>query len=75
MTNKSGNEPAYPTHVDFQATKVEDYMGLTKREYFAACALQGLLANHTIGDDERCAEWAVQHAGLLISELEKESNG
>lgn len=48
--------------------------GLTKREMFAAMAMQGLLAHH--GDDEydyralaRCAVW---RANALLSELAKE---
>ena len=47
--------------------------GLNKREYFAAVALQGLLAHH--GDDdyprESIAEYAVEHADLLLKELDK----
>lgn len=37
MTN--GNDRAYPTHIEG---------GLTKREYFAAMAMQGLISSFTV---------------------------
>ncbi len=47
--------------------------GLTKRELFAAMAMQGMLAN---GVDRHAAHvnaiYAVQHADALINELNKE---
>lgn len=54
-----------------------DYMkyvpGLTKRELFAAMALQGILANYgRMGSREQYAQEAVMHADLLIAELAKE---
>lgn len=67
--SENGNKPA------FVALEVEGAgLGLTKRELFAAMALQGLLAHH--GNDEydyralaRCAVW---RANALLSELAKE---
>ena len=51
--------------------------GLTKREYFAGLAMQGILANHTgplhIGPG-RCAAVAVDHADALLKALEN-NNG
>jgi hypothetical protein len=44
--------------------------GLTKREYFAAVALQGILSQ----DDSRpsdAATWAVEYADALIDALNK----
>jgi len=44
--------------------------GLTKREYFAAIALQGILSQ----DDSRpsdAANWAVEYADALIDALNK----
>jgi hypothetical protein len=56
------NSPAFA-----KATKNPNLIGLTKREYFAAAALQGLLAS---GRDEiMAAEPAVQAADQLIAEL------
>ena len=54
----------------------EDYIidgGLTKREYFAAMALQGIIANKDGLDIkiERIVESAVDTADALIEELSK----
>jgi hypothetical protein len=48
--------------------------GLTKREYFAAMAMQGLLANSFRSPTsyiESNAEYAVNYADALIAELNK----
>ena len=47
-------------------------LGLTKREYFAAMALQGLLANKYVLQ-EHAPEEAVYIANELINELNKET--
>ena len=51
--------------------------GLTKREYFAAMALQGLLANSNdrlvSADDETIAMTAVDAANALINALNKKN--
>lgn len=51
----------------------EDWaIGLTKREHFAALALQGLLACSEVhGSDERLSACAVKFADALIAELNK----
>ena len=50
-------------------------MGLTKREWFAGMALQGLLACHIVfGTDEELAKFAVDHADALLKHL-AESDG
>ncbi len=57
-------EPAFPTEDDMQF-----YHGLTKREYFAAIALQGLLTHdhsHT-----SVIQQAVKLADMMIEELDK----
>lgn len=55
--------------------------GLTKREYFAAIAMQGLLAGETLVDEDDplrlrpVQEWAaaaVTHADALIAALNRE---
>ena len=48
--------------------------GLSKREYFASLAMQGLCANAEIGTDpERTIAWlAVRQADALIEALNKE---
>lgn len=45
--------------------------GLTKRELFAAMAMQGLLANPEELGSFSIAELSVMHADALISELSK----
>jgi hypothetical protein len=61
------NEPAYPN------IQLPSLKGLTKREYFAAMALQGIIANKDGLDIkiERIVESAVDTADALIEELNK----
>lgn len=67
MTN--GNDRAF-------ATQFSDQEGLTKREYFAAMAMQGIMANSddaiTRFSHEDIALIAVSTADALIAELNKE---
>lgn len=66
MTN--GNDPVYPiTYKD----QCEDNFksGLTKREYFAAIALQGILSNAHLINHKLAHEIAVESADNLINEL------
>lgn len=49
------------------------YCGLTKREYFAIRALEGLLANSSLNVTKSYeVSLAVEYADLLIAELNKE---
>lgn len=63
------NEAAFPYPLE------KDHYGLTKREYFAARALQGLLSDHTLNKDpdfqsaRDYAEAAVDFADELIAVL------
>lgn len=91
MTNS--NDPTYPTDEKweyedpgagkFTRYKIPKYPGLTKREYFAAMAMQGILGtrNHSVyyvdrhsDDDIISADThnAVRIADALIAELNKE---
>jgi hypothetical protein len=78
MTEKAknlGNEFAYPfleSENDFPITYIQK--GLTKREYFAAKAMQGLLADPNIIDFKAAAHWAVKCADDFLEELCKEEN-
>jgi hypothetical protein len=47
-------------------------MGLTKREMFAAMAMQGLCADSNFPDSPRLIEASVELADALLAELEKE---
>lgn len=63
-----GNQPAFPNeHVLF-------HPGLTKREYFAAIALQGLLAQESehwnFFDNNERAHAAIAQADALIAALQ-----
>ncbi len=66
------NEPINPCQVMGSDGNVKGVDGLTKREYFAAMAMQGTL----VGIDEKqnfkiIAEWSVQQADALIEALNK----
>ncbi len=53
---------------------VQSSDGLTKREYFAALAMQGFCqsADWCSNDDEECARVSIKQADALIIELNKE---
>ncbi len=64
----NGQSTAFPTDIDD---------GLTKREWFAGMALQGLIACETVmvsGDATELAKFAVEHADALLKQL-AESDG
>ncbi|MDP5205482.1 hypothetical protein ORI99_00255 [Alishewanella sp. SMS9] len=80
---RNADLPAMPTHDVFDdcgidgnsgphLTQTTNY-GLTKREYFAGLAMQGLLAKH--GDDDynasNIAGYSAKHADALLAELER----
>jgi hypothetical protein len=70
MTNKE--HYAFPVEVN--KNYYYFHAGLTKREYFAAMAMQGLLANSFRSPTsyiESNAEYAVNYADALIAELNK----
>ena len=81
MTNP--NDPAYTCSMPVMAKNNEDGLlykvgeqpraGLTIREYFAAMAMQGLLARSTDrAQTEMLMEGSVEMADALIAELSKE---
>jgi len=50
------------------------FTGLTKREYFAAMAMQGVMTGPDykhVDSASKVAEWAVAQADALINELNK----
>jgi len=74
-TQTIGHTSAYP-EVQPQPQYNTHTYGLTKREYFAATALQGLLSqppidSNTFNDPELTARDAVECADALIKELNK----
>jgi hypothetical protein len=71
MTTDNGNDNAFPMD-----SGVMDNHGLTKREYLAAMAMQGLLSNSRIAaidfDNKTkvlCAG-AIEHADELLKQLQ-----
>jgi len=62
--------PAMPQLIRDPWDKVSAVGGLTKREYFAALALQGFMANPHVKDDaEAFAKRSVRMADALLKEL------
>lgn len=77
MDNK--DVPINPCRIDNMGVGELQYIGLTKREYFAAMALQGLLSNDGYVNrvesySKEIARDAVVYADALIEELEKWTN-
>ena len=80
----NANDAAYPSFAEFDVNddtktiSVSGYDGLTKREYFAAMALQGLLSTkgsyfpNQQNTGELAALASVHYADALIAELNKE---
>lgn len=80
MTNKTKNEPAFPRVIDANGNWLD---GLSKREWLAGLAMQGLLASEhlacaltTQGKTKEeaaniIAEAAVQNTDALLTQLEK----
>ena len=71
MENKETNPNEPINMVEYNNNYI--YTGLTKREYFAAMAMQGIIANKDGLDIkiERIVESAVDTADALIEELNK----
>lgn len=65
------NDPAFPQDMASHGS----FPGLTKREYFAAMAMQGLAARDVMLNDpdvrEQLVKRSCQIADLLIDELDK----
>jgi hypothetical protein len=64
-------EPNEPSTGFGYATSYSSYYrnGLTKREYFAALAMQGILAGKIQSDSTMVAEFAIECADELIESL------
>jgi hypothetical protein len=77
--NEIGDAPAIPFYPQrpWDNESSIGYPGLTKREYFAGLAMQGLLSNPAQIDTTNF-EWIARHAkgyaDALLAELEAEHN-
>jgi hypothetical protein len=69
MKNPNPRRPVYPVSGDLGDAIEDDREGLSKRELFAAMAMQGILVNNT--GDSGIAEVAVEQADALLKQLEK----
>lgn len=75
--SNNGQELAFP-FVETREMQGESIsFGLTKREHFAALAMQGLCANTAYGDtqDEFIAKWSVDQADALLRALSTPPKG
>ena len=72
MENNETN-PNEPINIIYNSANVISTTGLTKREYFAAMAMKGIITNKDGLDIkiERIVESAVDTADALIEELNK----
>lgn len=71
--NNNQDEPAFPTCDVLHPNGQIQYgsIGLTKREYFAAMAMQGLLAHDPTYEFTEIASDSVKMTDALIAELNK----
>ncbi len=79
--NKNAGSSAFPLDPKTRINNTDshlDFVGLTKREYFAACAMQGVLANmdkwRMKGEQlkpEEMARISIASADALLIELSK----
>ena len=73
---KIGNQNAYPVTIEDNGNPSVTHLGLTKREYFAAMAMQGYIVQRRAQDDtsrRKVAEWSVNMADELLKALESKS--
>lgn len=66
------DEPAFPTIASRDEDLFFSLPGLTKREYFAGLAMQGILSGNP---SNTWSGMAGKHAGALLAELEKKALG
>lgn len=67
MTSIYPNDTAFPLKNEPNS---DDYLGLSKREYFAVMAMQALLATNAFnGAPKSIAKYAIEYADHLIDAL------
>ena len=72
---KNADKPINPVLTQSPSLQNDTSLGLTKREYFAVVALQGILSNRwsmEFGNynEEQKAEMAIKYADELLKQLE-----
>ena len=76
---KNSKKPINPirqTEEWYEKNNPKELIGLTKREYFAGLAMQGMLADESGGQGlsyttEKCITRAIEFADELLKQLEK----
>ena len=69
---KNQDLPIYPQTIDMGNDSSISYFGLTKREYFAGLAMQGLVAKYGASNsDEITAKASLEFADELLNQLDK----
>ena len=73
---KTGNQPINPIEIEWGKHETMKFIGLTKREYFAGLAMQGMLADPNASNFKPpfIAGLAVVFSDALLAELEKRKN-
>lgn len=71
LATQTGNSPAFPIEESLNDCGSINF-GLTKREYFAAMAMQGMIASEIdeASSPEGIAKMAAEHADALLKALE-----
>lgn len=75
--NKPNGGPAFPVMHSIDGNwvrePVKEFSGMTLRDYFAAKALQGMLAdaNNPDPSPEAMSLWAYRHADAMLAERKK----
>ena len=70
---KNADKPINPLEIEkYPNNGIIKFLGLTKREYFAGLAMQGMLANSSLNNlkEETVAEISVLCADKLLENLE-----
>lgn len=70
MNTKNDGGPAFPHH--FTQDSVGDCKGMTLRDYFAAKAMQGFLANPERSNTRDVAKWAYSAADAMLAAREQQ---
>ena len=67
----NGDKPTEKPQYAFPLTDGETFAndGLTKREYFAGLAMQGLLVNNSSAPYKLVSEWSIAQADELLKQL------
>lgn len=67
--NKDTSGPAFPCQ--YEGSTRSDAPGMSLRDYFAAKAMQGLLAAESSGTWDKFAEWSYQAADAMLEARSK----